>query len=244
MLSKEELERYDRQIRLFGIEAQERLKKARVLVVGVGGLGTASSLYLAAAGVGELILVDRERVELSNLNRQILYTTSDIGKLKVEAAAEKLRQLNPNVNVVPLAREITEDLLEELVPRVDIVVDGLDNWKTRFLVNDACVKHGKPFVHAGIYGVYGQLLVVVPGKTPCLRCILPKEPPEVRPFPVLGTTAGLMAMMQVTEAIKLITGYGIPALNKIIVYNGYSMTFHEVSVSRNPQCPVCGRLSS
>ncbi len=242
MLTREELERYDRQIRLFGVEAQEKLKKSSVLVLGVGGLGTAASLYLTAAGVGRLIIVDSEVVELSNLNRQVLYWTSDVGRPKVEAAAEKLRALNPNVEVVPIKSAISEDLLERLVPQVDVVVDGLDNWKTRFLVNRVVVKHRKPFVHAGIQGLYGQLLVVVPGKTPCLQCILPREPEERRPFPVLGATPGILALMQVTEAIKLITGYGEPALGRLIVYDGYHMALHSVQVSRNPECPVCGRL--
>jgi len=242
-LSSEELERYDRQIRLFGVEGQEKLKKSRVLVVGVGGLGSPAALYLVATGIGEVILVDSERVELSNLNRQVLYWTRDIGKFKVESASEKLRELNPNVRIRGYSRRADEELLDQLVHEADLVIDGLDNWKTRFMLNRICVKHRKPLIHAGVYGVYGQLLVVVPGITPCLQCVMVKEPPERGPLPVLGTTPGLLAMIQVTEAIKILTGYGEPALNRLIVYNGYTMEFREVTISRNPNCPVCGGLS-
>ncbi|MEM0246268.1 MAG: HesA/MoeB/ThiF family protein [Desulfurococcaceae archaeon] len=242
-LSSEELERYDRQIRLFGVEGQEKLKKSRVLVVGVGGLGSPAALYLVATGIGEVILVDSERVELSNLNRQVLYWTRDIGKFKVESASEKLRELNPNVRIRGYSRRADEELLDQLVHEADLVIDGLDNWKTRFMLNRICVKYRKPLIHAGVYGVYGQLLVVVPGITPCLQCVMVKEPPERGPLPVLGTTPGLLAMIQVTEAIKILTGYGEPALNRLIVYNGYTMEFREVTISRNPNCPVCGGLS-
>ncbi len=238
-LTPEEIERYDRQIRIFGVEGQLKLKRAKVLIVGVGGLGSPAAIYLAAAGVGEIILVDSERVELSNLNRQILHWTRDIGKLKVESAAEKLRELNPNVKTMIIAEHAGEELLDKLVSEADIVIDGLDNWKSRLALNKACVKHGKPLIHAAIHGMYGQLLVVVPGETPCLNCLIIKEPPEVKPFPVLGTTPGLLAMLQVTEAIKLLTGYGRPPLGKLIVYDGYTMKFEEIPVSRNPQCPTC-----
>ena len=242
MLSKEEMERYDRQIRLFGSENQLKLKNSRVLIVGVGGLGSPAAIYLAAAGVGEIVLVDSERVELSNLNRQIIHWTRDIGILKVESALEKLRELNPNVNVRIYPQQADEELLNKLVSEVDLVIDALDNWKTRFILNKICVEKRKPLIHAGIHGLYGQLLVIVPGITPCLQCLISKEPPEIKPFPVLGTTPGLMAMMQVTEAIKLLTGYGKPALNKLVVYNGYTTSFHEIQVSRNPNCPVCSKI--
>lgn len=241
-LTREDVERYERQIRLFGVEGQEKLARSRVLVVGLGGLGSPATIYLAAAGVGELVVVDGGRVELSNLNRQILYTTRDVGRLKVEVAGERLSELNPHVKVVPVAREADENLLEQLVPRVDVVIDGLDNWKTRFIINRICVKYRKTFIHAGVHGVYGQVLVVVPGKTPCLNCLIPKEPSESGTVPVLGPTPGLIAMIQVTEAIKLLTGYGKPALGKLIVYDGYNMTFHEIAIARNPECPVCGGL--
>lgn len=241
-LAMDELERYDRQIKLLGLDKQMRLARSKVLVLGVGGLGSPAAMYLAAAGVGELVLVDYGTVELSNLNRQILYTTKDIGKLKVMVAAERLRELNPNVRIKPISSEADEKLLESIIPEVDVVIDGLDSWRARFAVNRVCVKHRKPFIHAGVQGVYGQLLVVIPGKTPCLRCIMPREPQESELIPVLGPTPGLLAMIQVTETIKLLTGYGNPALNKLIVYDGYNMMFHVIPVERNPNCPVCGEL--
>lgn len=242
-LSEEELERYNRQILLFGVEAQEKLKRSKVLIVGVGGLGSPAALYLVAAGVGELMLVDFEKVDLSNLNRQILYWTRDVGRLKVEVATEKLRELNPNVILRVYSIKGDEKSLEPLTSEADIVIDGLDNWETRFTLNKLCVKHRKPFIHAGVHGLYGQLLVVIPGVTPCLQCILPKTPRETHRFPVLGTTPGILALLQVTEAIKIITGYGKPAINKLIIYNGYELSFNEIAVSRNPHCLICGQLS-
>jgi len=242
VLSPLELERYDRQIRLIGVEGQLKLKRSKVLVVGIGGLGSPIALYLAAAGFGNIYLVDSEDVELSNLNRQILHWTEDIGRPKALSASWKLRRFNPEVSVEAIKCRAEEDILRRFIARVDLVMDGLDNWKTRLLVNKVCVELGKPFIHAGIYGLYGQLLVVVPGKTPCLHCLIPKPPPEIRPFPVIGTTPGVMAMLQVTEAIKLITGYGIPALGRLIVYDGYSMTFNELKVARKGDCPVCGSI--
>lgn len=225
---------------MFGVESQARLKKSRVLIVGVGGLGCPVALYLAAAGVGEIILVDSERVELSNLNRQILYWTRDVGRLKVDSASEKLRELNPEVRVRAIASYADEDLLERLVPEVDLVIDALDNWKSRFTLNRVCVRHRKPLIHAGVYGLYGQLLVIIPGLTPCLQCIISEELQETRVFPVLGTTPGVLALIQAAEAIKILTGYGKPALNKLIVYDGYTTSFHEIAVQRNPNCKVCG----
>lgn len=243
-LSSEELERYSRQIDVIGKDGQLKLKKSRVLIVGLGGLGSPVSLYLAAAGVGELILVDHGLVELSNLNRQILYTTRDIGRLKVEVAAERLRELNPNTRVVTYGVRADRELLDDLVSKVDIVIDGTDNWETRFIVNELCVKHGKPFIHAGVQGFYGQLLIVIPGVTPCLNCIIPYKPPDRDRIPVIATTPGVLGLLEATEAIKLITGVGSPALNKLLVYDGLNMRLHEVAVTRNPNCSVCSRITS
>ena len=241
-LPKEFLERYDRQIRLFGVEGQEKLRNSKVLVAGVGGLGCASSLYLAAAGVGKLVLVDFGEVELSNLNRQILYRTSDVGRLKVEAASERLRELNPDVEVEGLRVRIGEDNVSELVGMVDLVVDGMDNWRTRFILNDECVRQRKPFIHAGVFGMGGQLLVVLPGEGPCLRCILPSPPPEKGTFPILGVAPGVLGLLQAAEAIKLITGHGAPAVGRMLVYDGYRMEFREVEVRRRAGCEACGNL--
>jgi len=242
ILSRDEVERYDRQIMIFGTKGQIKLKEARVAVFGVGGLGSVSSTYLAALGVGELILVDHGRVELSNLNRQILYKTSDIGKFKAEIAAKRLKELNPNVNIKYFIEEVSEGNVYRFVEEADLIIDGLDNWKTRFLVNKACVKLNKPFIHAGVHGAYGQLLVVIPGKSPCLQCIVPTIPTKERKIPILPTTPAVLAALQVTEAVKIITSYGKPAVGKLILYDGYSMNFHEIPVSRRGNCPVCGSI--
>jgi len=242
ILSRDEVERYDRQIMIFGTKGQIKLKEARVAVFGVGGLGSVSSTYLAALGVGELILVDHGRVELSNLNRQILYKTSDIGKFKAEIAAKRLKELNPNVNIKYFTEEVSEGNVYRFVEEADLIIDGLDNWKTRFLVNKACVELNKPFIHAGVHGMYGQLLVVIPGKSPCLQCVVPVVQVRERKIPILPTTPAVLAALQVTEAVKMITGYGRPAIGKLILYDGYSMSFHEIHVTRRENCPVCGSI--
>lgn len=242
MLTREEVERYDRQIRLFGFKSQELLKKSKVLIVGVGGLGCPASIYLAAAGVGEIILVDSERVELSNLNRQVLHWTNDIGRLKVDSASDKLEKLNPNVKLEKFSVKLGVKEAKRLVSRVDVVLDCLDNWKSRYMLNSVCVELRKPLIHAGIRGLYGQLLTIIPGKTPCLQCILPTPPREEEKFPVLGTTPGVLALLQATEAIKILSGYGSPAINRLIYYDGYYMRFYEVQVSRSSECPACSNL--
>jgi len=244
LLKDEELERYDRQMRIlgFGVEGQRKLKSARVLVAGLGGLGCPASMYLAAAGVGKLVLVDRERVELSNLNRQILYWSSDIGRPKVDVVAEKLLRLNPNVEVEALALEINEDSVRDLVKKVDVAVDGMDNYKTRFLINEACVVYNKPFVHAAVHGLEGQLFTVLPGKGPCLRCVIPSDPPEQSPVPVLGATPGVMATLEALEVVKLVVGLGRPCSDKLLIFDGHEMRFHEIKVEPAPTCPVCSGL--
>lgn len=239
-LSPEELERYDRQIRMFGRDAQLRLKNSSVLVVGIGGLGSPASIYLAAAGVGRLVLLDFEKVELSNLNRQVAHWTPDIGRLKVESAAEKIRKLNPGVDVETLAERLDESNVRDIVSSVDVVVDGLDNWASRFLVNRVCVELGKPLVHAGVRGMHGQLTVVYPGRGPCLQCIIPRPPPEEKVFPVLGTTPGVMGVLEANEAIKLITGYGRPLIGRLLIYDGLNAEISIVSIRKRKNCPVCG----
>jgi len=244
LLKDEELERYDRQMRIlgFGVEGQRKLKSAKVLVAGLGGLGCPASTYLAAAGVGKLVIVDRGRVELSNLNRQILYWSSDVGRPKVDVVAEKLLRLNPNIEVEALALEINEDNVSDLVKKVDVVVDGMDNYKTRFLINEACVTYNKPFVHAAVYGLEGQLFTVLPGKGPCLRCLIPSDPPEQDIVPVLGATAGVMAALEAMEVVKLVTGIGRPCTDKLLIFDGHEMRFHEIKVGPSPTCPVCSGL--
>ncbi len=242
-LNEMELIRYDRQIRIsgFGIEGQVKLKKSRVLVAGLGGLGAPAAIYLAAAGVGKLVVVDKERVELSNLNRQILHWTEDLGKTKVESALEKLHRINPEIMVEGIVDEISKENVYKLVENVDVVVDGMDNFKTRFLLNEACVRLGKPFIHAAVYGLEGRLMTIFPGRGPCLRCLIPVEPEEIKPFPVLGPTPAIMASMQVMEVIKVIVGLGEPLIGKLLVFDGSSMEFIKVTIQKSPNCPVCSK---
>ncbi len=240
-LSQSELTRYNRQILIkgWGIEGQKKLKASKVAVVGLGGLGCLSSLYLAAAGAGSLTLIDREESSLSDLNRQILFTQVDLGQLKAEAAKKRLEALNPEIKVKAVIGEVTEETASGIIGDVDVVVDGLDNWQTRFVVNDYCVEKNIPFVHAGVSEFYGQLTTIVPGKGPCLRCIFPKEPPKVDVIPVFGATPALLASLQVMEAIKLITGIGRPLVRRMLFMDGEEMTIEAAEIERNPNCGVC-----
>ena len=243
-LSRAELERYDRQMMLpnWGEEGQKRLKVAKVVVAGSGGLGSPASLYLAAAGVGELVIIDKDSFELSNLNRQILGWQRDVGRAKAEAAAEKLRALNPEIVVTPLVVEITEDNIHDLIREATVVVDAMDNWKTRFVINKACVETGMPFIHAGVFGLFGQIMTILPGKGPCLRCLLPETPTETGKFPVPGTTPALFATLQVMEALKLIVGFGETLTGRMLFFDGGSMSFTVVEVERRQKCVVCSHM--
>jgi molybdopterin/thiamine biosynthesis adenylyltransferase len=243
-LSPSELERYNRQMLIsdLGSEGQRRLKASKVVVAGIGGLGCLSSLYLAAAGVGKIILVDKGKFELSDLNRQVLCWQRDIGRFKAKVAKEKLEALNPEIQVEALVAEITKDSAYDVIGGVDVVVDGLDNWRTRFVLNDYCVMQGIPFVHAGVSALHGQMITIVPGEGPCLRCVFPKEPPEVEKIPVLGATPALLAALQVIDVIKLITGLGKPLVGRMLFFNGKEMEFETVEMKRSPKCPICSNL--
>ncbi len=241
--SSEELRRYDRQLRILGLERQKKLKDSKVAIVGVGGLGSPIALYLAAAGVGHIKLIDFDKVSLSNLNRQIIHWTSDIGKDKVISAKEKINKLNPNVAVTSIKQALSKDNAEALLSDVDICIDALDNWKSKLLLNEICVKLRKPLIHAGVKEFYGQILVIIPGKTPCLRCIVSEEVIEERgKIPVIGVTPGIIGLLQALEAIKLITGMGELTLNQLILFDGLSMELTKVTVEKNPTCPVCSHL--
>ncbi|MCD6510000.1 MAG: HesA/MoeB/ThiF family protein [Thermoprotei archaeon] len=239
-LSSEELIRYDRQIRLLGREGQRKLKNARVLVIGLGGLGSIVATYLTVMGVGELILMDKEKVELNNLNRQILHWTKDIGRYKVHSAKEKLREMNPNVSIEGLVADVTTYDIDPLVGKCDVVMDCLDNWRARLLLNDACVRQGVPLIHAGVRGTWGQLMVILPGKGPCLRCLMPREPKEEGTIPILGVTPAVLASLEVLEAVKLIMGKKSETWGYLVYFNGESMDIRKLRVARNPHCPVCG----
>lgn len=244
-LSVRELERYDRQIRIseMGFEKQLKLKNSRVLVAGVGGLGGVAALYLTAAGIGLIRIVDDGVLELNNLNRQIIYSERDIGRLKVEAAAERLKSLNPDMVIEPIPQKITLENVDELLNGVDLVVDGLDNFKTRFIINDKCIEYGIPFIHGAVYSFEGRLMTIMPGESPCLRCLIPSLPPEYDTIPVIGPAPGVIGCLEALEAIKVITGIGKPLTNRILIFDGFNLDFTYLPVAKSPRCPVCSKLS-
>lgn len=246
-LSAEELRRYSRQIILpeLGVEGQERLSRARVLVVGVGGLGGPVAMYLAAAGIGELCVVDPDQVESSNLRRQVLFRTEDVGRDKVQVAAQNLQSLNPNIQVRPVRARLEAANAMELIAPYDLVLDGTDNFATRYLVNDACVLLGKRNVFASVLRFDGQLTVLGDPDGPCYRCLYP-EPPPAGVVPscaeagVLGVMPGLMGILQATEALKLIAGIGTPLVGRLLLVDARRMAFREMRVVRRASCEACG----
>jgi molybdopterin/thiamine biosynthesis adenylyltransferase len=241
MLSQYDRDRYDRQmmIRGFGEEGQEKLKKAKVVVAGGGGLGSPSSIYLAAAGVGTIRIIDRDKVDLSNLNRQVLHWDKDIGRKKVESAAEKLSQLNKGIRVEAIEETIDESNVSELVGDSDVIIDAMDNLPARYLLNKTAIEKGIPFIHGAVYGMEGRAMTVVPGKSACLRCIYRGLIPQEK-FPVLGAAPAVIGCIQATEAIKYIVGIGKLLTDRLLVYDGLSMRFVEFSVKRDPKCEHCG----
>lgn len=241
MLSEPERERYRRQTMVFGEEGQERLKRATVFVAGAGGLGCPVALYLAAAGVGRIRLADRDTVDLSNLNRQVLHATPDIGRPKVVSAAEKLAALNPEVAVEAVRTVIDAATVAGLAAGADVIVDAMDNFEARYLLNETAVERGIPLVHGGISGYFGQATTVVPGKTPCLRCLFPSAPPD-ETFPALGTTAGVIGLVQANETIKYLTGSGDLLAGRLLLWDGMRTTIETIELKRQAGCPVCERL--
>jgi adenylyltransferase/sulfurtransferase len=251
-LTTEQIERYSRQIMVpdLGGKGQVQLRQARVLVVGAGGLGSPAALYLAAAGVGRLGLVDPDRVELSNLQRQILHFTPDIGRAKVESARSKLAQLNPEVEISLYAQRLTDDNAAEILNGYDFVLDGSDNFATKFLVNDTAVRMGIAYSHAGIVRLQGQTMTVVPGKSACYRCVFKEPPPpeeilSCQQAGILGAVAGTIGSIQATEAVKYLTGFeeGL-LLNRLLTYDAATMIFHTVDVKKNARCGACGETPS
>ncbi|MDI6884534.1 MAG: MoaD family protein [Hadesarchaea archaeon] len=242
-LTSKELQRYSRQIIIPGIgkKGQLKLKRAHVFVAGLGGLGSPACIYLVAAGVGHLTIIDNQRVDMTNLNRQILHLELDVGRSKAGSAVEKLYAMNPNVKVDSKLKRITSKNVGQLIKGADVVVDGMDNYPIRYLLNEACVRNRIPFVHGAVEGLVGQLMTVVPGKGPCLKCLVPREPSKKPLFPVLGATPGVIGCLQAMETIKLITGVGEPLVGRMLIFNGADMTFDEMKVKRDPRCPVCGK---
>jgi adenylyltransferase/sulfurtransferase len=246
-LTTDDLSRYSRHLILpeVGMEGQRRLKAARVLCVGTGGLGSPLAFYLAAAGIGTLGLVDFDVVDASNLQRQIIHSTKDIGRKKLDSAEEKLTALNPSVNVVKHKTMLTSANALEILKDYDIVADGTDNFPTRYLVNDACVLLGKPNVYGSIFRFEGQASVFATEQGPCYRCLYPEPPPpglvpSCAEGGVLGILPGLVGVIQATEAIKLILGKGESLIGRLLLVDALNMRFRELKLRKNPECPVCG----
>ena len=239
MLTKNELKRYERQVRILGEAGQERLKNARVFVAGAGGLGSPISIYLAAAGIGRIRIVDHEKVELNNLNRQILHRDEDIEKEKAASARERLKKINPDIRVEAISEMMDDSNVLELVDGCDAIVDGLDNFHTRYLLNRAAIAKGIAFFHGAINGLYGQATTIIPGKTACLRCIFP-EPPSPATFPALGATCGVIGCIQATEVIKYFARTGSLLENRLLLWDGLNGRIEEIELERNPGCIDCG----
>ncbi|HEU4385476.1 MAG TPA: molybdopterin-synthase adenylyltransferase MoeB [Anaeromyxobacteraceae bacterium] len=246
-LTNDEILRYSRHLLMpeVAMEGQQRLKAARVLCVGAGGLGSPVMLYLAAAGVGTLGLVDFDVVDYTNLQRQVIHATPDVGRRKLESAAEKLKALNPYVALRPFEDRLTSDNALEIVRQFDVVVDGTDNFATRYLVNDACVLTGRPNVYGSIFRFDGQASVFAAREGPCYRCLYPEPPPpglvpSCAEGGVLGILPGLVGLIQATEAVKLILGRGEPLVGRLLLVDALGMRFRELQVPRNPECPMCG----
>ena len=246
-LEVEDIERYSRQILLkqVGGKGQEKLLASRVLIVGAGGLGAPASMYLAAAGVGTIGLIDGDTVDLTNLQRQIVHFTSDLGSPKVVSAVEKLKAINPAVNLETYEERATAANAEQIVARYDFVIDGTDNFPAKFLINDACYFAGVPFSHAGILRFDGQLFTVLPGESACYRCVF-KEPPPAGVVPscsqagVLGSVAGVVGCLQATEALKYLLNAGELLTDRMMIFDALVMRFREAKFARTSRCPLCG----
>jgi molybdopterin/thiamine biosynthesis adenylyltransferase/rhodanese-related sulfurtransferase len=246
-LSDAQRERYARHLRLpeVGEAGQARLLRARVLLLGAGGLGSPAALYLAAAGVGTLGVMDADRVEVSNLQRQILHTTGRVGQAKVKSAEETLRGLDPGVRVIALEERLTGANVERVLEGFDLVVDGSDNYATRYLLNDASVRQKKPVIHGSIFRFEGQATTFVPGQGPCYRCLFPAAPPphlspSCEEAGVLGVLPGLIGVIQATEALKYLLGLGDLLVGRLLTYDSLAMKFRELKLRRYPGCPACG----
>ena len=245
MLTEEELRRYERQLTIRGVgeSGQERLKKASVVIAGAGGHGTAAALYLAAAGVGTIRIIDCEQVEMSSLNRQVLYRTKDVGRNRLDSLCERLLDLNDQVHIEGISEMITEANASEVTSGADVLVDGSDHLITRLLLNSASLNNGIPFVHGAVFGFEGRLTTIIPGRTPCLGCIY-RGPVTPQKFPIIGAASGVVGGLQATEAIKLILGVGHLLASQLLVYNGFRMKFNTLAIRRDPTCKYCGSVKS
>ena len=243
----EQIERYSRHIILpeVGGSGQQKMLEARVLLLGAGGLGSPAAYYLAAAGIGNLGIVDFDQVDLSNLQRQIIHSTERIGMLKTESAKKTIQALNPDVNVTLYNEKMDSSNIMSLIKDYDYVVDGSDNFPTRYLVNDACVMKNKTLIHGSIYRFEGQVTVFKPGDGPCYRCLYPEPPPpgmvpNCQEGGILGVLAGVIGNLQVVEVLKLILGIGKPLVGKLLIYDALNTEFRSLRLRRDANCPICG----
>ncbi len=244
--TNEQLERYSRHIILkeVGVKGQKKLLNAKVLIIGAGGLGAPAALYLAAAGVGTIGIVDADEVDLSNLQRQVIHTTNDLGKAKVKSAKETMEAINPDVKVNTYRTFVDSSNVMDLIADYDFVIDGTDNFPAKFLINDACVMAKKPFCHAGIIRFQGQLMTYVPGEGPCYRCVFKNPPPKdavptCKQAGVIGAMAGVIGCLQAMEAIKYIIGQGDLLTGRLLTYDALKMNFHTIKVPRDCNCAIC-----
>lgn len=247
MLNEEQIQRYSRHILLkdVGGKGQLKLLNGKVLIIGAGGLGAPVALYLTAAGIGTIGIADADVVDVTNLQRQVIHFTPDVGKPKVESAAEKIRAINPDVTVKTYQEWVSAANIAGLIAEYDFIIDGTDNFAAKFLINDACVLGGKPYSHGGILQFDGQTMTVRPGESACYRCVFPTPPPkDVIPTcsqaGVIGVLPAVIGSLQATEAIKYLLGKGKLLTNRLMTYNALEMEFREIPLRRNPRCPVCG----
>ncbi|HMP89167.1 MAG TPA: molybdopterin-synthase adenylyltransferase MoeB [Kiritimatiellia bacterium] len=246
-LSAQEIARYNRHLILpaVGIDGQRKLTQARVLLIGAGGLGSPIGMYLAAAGIGHMGIVDFDRVDISNIQRQIMHGTKDVGRLKIDSARDRINDINPNVQVATYDARLTSDNALDIIREYDVVVDGTDNFPTRYLVNDACVLLGKPNVYGSIFRFEGQASVFWAKKGACYRCLYPEPPPpglvpSCAEGGVLGVLPGIIGSIQANETVKLIIGRGEPLINRLVLFDALGMNFRELKLDKDPNCPICG----
>jgi molybdopterin/thiamine biosynthesis adenylyltransferase len=238
MLTEQERDRYRRQILLFGEEGQNLLKEAHIFIAGAGGLGSPVSLYLAVAGVGTLTLVDNDRVERTNLNRQILHHDRDQGRWKIDSALDTLRGINPDITVRGITTTIDEENVAKLVGKADGIVDAVDTYDVRYLLNDVAYRKKIPLFHGAVQGFYGQAATILPPDTACLRCMFPHPPPG-EPAPVIGVTPGIIGILQANEVIKYLLGCGELLTNRLFIWDGFRSRAEEIRVQKNPACVTC-----
>jgi len=243
MLTPNERDRYDRQIMIaeIGQAGQKKLKRSRVVIAGAGGLGSPIAIYLTAAGIGMIRMIDHDQVALSNLNRQILHWEEDIGRKKVDSARRKLRNLNSAVEIETIAETITEDNVSQLVDGCDVIVDAMDNLPTRYILNRCAIKKNIPFFHGAVNGFEGRVMTIIPGETACLRCMYRGPVPQEK-FPVIGVAPAVIGCIQATEVIKYLVGIGELVTNRLLIYDGLKVAFTEFKVNKNPNCDHCGSL--